>query len=61
MLAAQLAFLQEPAVLAAITGSGGLLICAISINLLNMARIRVGNLLPSLLYAVLWALLSSPL
>jgi len=57
LLASQLAFLQEPAVLGAITATGGLLIVAISINLLNMARIRIGNLLPALVYAAVWALL----
>ena len=34
----------------------GLLIVAIGFNLLNMAKIRIGNLLPALVYAVLWAL-----
>ncbi|MEN6330391.1 MAG: DUF554 domain-containing protein, partial [Smithella sp.] len=52
LLASQLAFLQEPAVLNAITSTGGLLIVAIAINLLNMAKIKIGNLLPALLYAV---------
>ena len=56
LLASQLAFLQEPAVLSAVTSTGGLLIVAIAINLLNMAKIRIGNLLPALLYAVLLAL-----
>ena len=56
LLASQLAFLQQPAVLAAITATGGLLIVAIGFNLLNMVKIRIGNLLPALIYAVLWAL-----
>jgi uncharacterized protein len=56
LLAAKLAFLQEPAVLGAITATGGLLIVAIGINLLGMARIRIGNLLPALIYAIIWAL-----
>lgn len=56
LLASQLAFLQQPAVLGAITATGGLLIVAIGFNLLNMVRIRIGNLLPALVYAVLWAL-----
>jgi uncharacterized protein len=56
LLASNLAFLQEPVILNAITSTGGLLIVAISINLLNMAKIRIGNLLPALLYAVLLAL-----
>jgi uncharacterized protein len=54
-LASQLVFLQQPAVLGAITATGGLLIVAIGFNLLNMARIRIGNLLPALIYAILWA------
>jgi uncharacterized protein len=57
LLASRLAFLQEPAVLGAITNTGGLLIVAIAINLLNMAKIRIGNLLPALFYAVLLALM----
>ena len=56
LLASQLVFLQQPAVLGAITATGGLLIVAIGFNLLNMAKIRIGNLLPALAYAVLWAL-----
>ena len=56
LLASQLAFLQQPAVLGAITATGGLLIVAIGFNLLNMAKIRIGNLLPAVVYAALWAL-----
>jgi len=56
LLASQLTFLQQPAVLGAITATGGLLIVAIGFNLLNMVKIRIGNLLPALIYAVLWAL-----
>jgi len=56
LLASQLAFLQEPAVLNAINSTGGLLIVAIAINLLSVAKIRIGNLLPALVYAVLLTL-----
>ena len=56
LLASKLAFLQEPAVLQSITTVGGLLIVAIAINLLSVARIRIGNLLPALLFAALWGL-----
>ena len=56
LLASNLAFLQEPVILNAITSTGGLLIVAIAINLLNVAKIRIGNLLPALVYAVLLAL-----
>ena len=57
LLSSNLAFLQQPTVLGSITSTGGLLIVAIAINLLNIAKIRIGNLLPALLYAVLIALL----
>jgi len=56
LLASQLAFLQQPAVLGAITATGGLLIVAIGFNLLNIVKISIGNLLPALVYAALWAL-----
>lgn len=59
LLAGQLAFLSEPAVLDAINAAGGLLILGIGINLLEIGRIRVGNLLPALFYAILGALLFS--
>jgi uncharacterized membrane protein YqgA involved in biofilm formation len=55
LLAARLHFLREPAVLAAVTATGGLIILGIGINLMNMARIRIGNFLPALLYAIVWA------
>lgn len=57
LLSAKLAFLQHPAVLGPITSTGGLIIVAIAINLLSLARIRIGNLLPALLYAVLIAMI----
>ncbi|MDG4554229.1 MAG: DUF554 domain-containing protein [Candidatus Competibacter sp.] len=57
LLAAQLAFLSQPAVLDAVNATGGLLILGIGINLLEIGRIRVGNLLPALLYAIVGALL----
>ncbi|MGB5065717.1 MAG: DUF554 domain-containing protein [Candidatus Competibacter sp.] len=57
LLAAQLAFLSQPAVLDAINATGGLLILGIGINLLQIGRIHVGNLLPALLYAIIGALL----
>ncbi|MEI2741669.1 MAG: DUF554 domain-containing protein [Candidatus Competibacter sp.] len=59
LLAGQLAFLSEPAVLDAINAAGGLLILGIGINLLEIGRIRVGNLLPALFYAIFGALLFS--
>ena len=59
LLAGQLAFLSQPAVLDAINATGGLLILGIGINLLGIGRIHVGNLLPALLYAIAGALLFS--
>ncbi len=56
LAASHLLFLQEPAVLAMITATGGLLILAIGINLLQLTLIRVGNFIPALLYAALWGL-----
>lgn len=55
LLAGQLAFLSQPAVLDAINATGGLLILGIGINLLEIKRIYVGNLLPALLYAIMGA------
>ncbi|MDS4030882.1 MAG: DUF554 domain-containing protein [Candidatus Contendobacter sp.] len=57
LLAAQLAFLSQPAVLDAVNATGGLLILGIGINLLEIGRTHVGNLLPALLYAIVGALL----
>jgi uncharacterized membrane protein YqgA involved in biofilm formation len=57
LLAAHLRFLREPAVLNAVTATGGLMILGIGINLMNMARIRIGNFLPALFYAIAWAAL----
>lgn len=57
LLAGQLAFLSQPAVLDAVNAAGGLLILGIGVNLLEIGRIRVGNLLPALLYAIVGALL----
>ena len=50
-------FLSQPAVLDAVNATGGLLILGIGINLLEIGRIHVGNLLPALLYAIVGALL----
>ena len=59
LLAGYLAFLSQPAVLDAVNATGGLLILGIGINLLEIGRIHVGNLLPALLYAIVGALLFS--
>ncbi|MBN1548745.1 MAG: DUF554 domain-containing protein [Syntrophaceae bacterium] len=56
--ASQLLFLQDPLVLNAIISTGGILIVGIGLNLLHLTKIRVGNLLPALLLAVLWVILA---
>ncbi len=53
VLSSNLSFLQQPAVLGSLTSTGGLLIVAIAINLLGVARISTGNLLPALFFAAL--------
>ncbi|PLX39830.1 MAG: DUF554 domain-containing protein [Deltaproteobacteria bacterium] len=55
LLAGQLAFLQEPHILSAINGTGGLMILSIGLNLLGITKIKTGNLLPALVYAVIAA------
>jgi uncharacterized membrane protein YqgA involved in biofilm formation len=58
MSASYLLFLKDPQVLNAITSTGGILIIGIGLNLLNITRIKVGNLLPALLLVLIWALLA---
>jgi uncharacterized membrane protein YqgA involved in biofilm formation len=53
ILGAQLAFLLRPEILSELTATGGLLIVAIGLLLLDVKRIRVANLLPALLVVVL--------
>lgn len=55
LLASRLTFLQVPGVLEAVTATGGLLIVAIGFNLLTQARIRIGNMVPALAFAALFA------
>jgi hypothetical protein len=55
LLASRLDFLREPAILDAITATGGLMIVGIGINLLNIVKIRIGNFLPAILYAIIWS------
>ena len=54
LLASKLLFLQDPAVLATITSAGGILIIGIGINLLEIRKIAVGNMIPAIVYAALW-------
>ena len=58
LMASKLLFMQNPAVLDAVTASGGLLILGIGTNVLGLTKIKIGNFLPALLYAILWVLLS---
>jgi uncharacterized protein len=44
-----------PAVVAAMTGVGGLLVIAIGLRLLGLASVRVANLLPAVVLAPLAA------
>ncbi len=57
LMASKLLFMQNPAVLDAVTASGGLLILGIGTNVLGLTKIKIGNFLPALLYAILWVLL----
>jgi uncharacterized membrane protein YqgA involved in biofilm formation len=57
LLASKVLFMQNPAVLDAVTASGGLLIVGIGTNLLDVTKIRIGNMLPAIFYAILWAVL----
>ena len=56
LLASQLLFLSEPAVLNAVNTTGGILILGIGINLLELGHVPVGNLLPALFCAIIGAL-----
>lgn len=58
LLAAHISVLQEPHVLASITATGGMIILGIGINLLGLASIRVGNLIPALVYAALYPIVA---
>ena len=58
LLASKLLFMQNPDVLDAVTASGGLLILGIGTNVLGLTKIRIGNFLPALLYAILWVVLT---
>jgi len=57
LMAGQLLFLRSPAVLDAVAATGGVLILAIGINLLDLKQIRVGNLLPAVFFVIAWAAL----
>lgn len=57
LLATHIAFLQDPSVLSSITTTGGMIILGIGINLLGLTTIRVGNLIPALVYAAVYPLI----
>lgn len=56
LVASHLAFLQDPLVLTSITSTGGMIILGIGINLLDLTLIRVGNLIPAIVYAAAYPL-----
>jgi len=58
IMASYLLFLKEPHILNAVISTGGILIVGIGLNLMKITKIRVGNLLPSLLLILAWFLLA---
>ncbi|HOO47764.1 MAG TPA: DUF554 domain-containing protein, partial [Deltaproteobacteria bacterium] len=59
ILASYIAFLQDPRVLESITVTGGMIIVGIGINLMDIKKIRVGNLVPAVVYAALYPIVFS--
>ena len=57
LLGSALGFLMQPYILNELTATGGLMVIAISINLLGLKKIKLANFLPGLIFAVLYALL----
>lgn len=57
LLGSVLGFLMQPYILNELTAAGGLMVIAISINLLGLKKIKLANFLPGLVFAVLYALL----
>ncbi len=58
LLASSLLFLKEPHILNAITATGGILILGIGVNLLDLKKIPIGNFIPAIFYAIIWALIA---
>lgn len=56
MLAQYVQAFLTPAVVTEMTATGGILICGIGIKILGIKEIRVGNLLPAIIFAVFLAL-----
>lgn len=59
LMSSKLLFMQNPAVIEAVTASGGLLIIGIGTNILDLTKIRIGNFIPALFYAILWTVFFS--
>jgi len=57
LLGSAVGFLMRPYILGELTAVGGLMVIAIGINLLGLKKIKLANLLPGLIFAVLYALL----
>ncbi|OGC85379.1 MAG: hypothetical protein A2W07_05065 [candidate division Zixibacteria bacterium RBG_16_43_9] len=57
LLGRQLTFLLEPRILNELIATGGLMILGIGFYLLDIKRIKVGNFLPALVFAVILALI----
>ena len=57
LLAGHLLFMEDPVVLNAVTATGGLLIIGIGTNLLQVTKIPIGNFLPAIIYAIIWAVI----
>lgn len=55
LLASSLLFLKEPHILNAVTATGGVLILGIGVNLLELKRVPIGNFIPAVFYAIIWA------
>ena len=57
LLGRQLTFLLEPRILNELIATGGLIILGIGFYLLDIKRIKIGNFLPALVFAVILALI----
>jgi uncharacterized membrane protein YqgA involved in biofilm formation len=53
LLASQLSFLQEPVVLANLSGVGGILVVMIGVTLTGIRKVPLGDFLPSILIALI--------
>ena len=57
LFASQVELILTPEVIGQLTATGGLLIVGIGLNILEVAKIKVGNMLPSILVAVILSFL----